>query len=181
MAWIDTPMVIDALVTRIHELAREHHLRIVERDTTLPWGGWFLLNEGDLDAFAGGFFPGLRLPPRRQRPKMSPKLLVIAPGQRTSWQYHHRRTELWCVVQGPVGVVRSTTDLENELEECVEGDVVRLGLGERHRLVGLADWAVVAEVWVHALRDHPTDEDDIVRVFDDYGRARLDPQSHRPV
>jgi len=43
-------------------------------------------------------------------------------------------------------------------------------LGERHRLVGLDDWAVVAEIWVYEVPGHPTDEDDIVRVRDDYGR-----------
>ena len=44
-------------------------------------------------------------------------------------------------------------------------------MGERHRLVGLENWGVVAEFWQHTDPDHPSDEDDIVRVQDDYKRS----------
>jgi hypothetical protein len=40
----------------------------------------------------------------------------------------------------------------------------------RHRLVGLGDWGVLAEIWQHTDLQNPSDEEDIVRLQDDYGR-----------
>jgi hypothetical protein len=37
-------------------------------------------------------------------------------------------------------------------------------------LIGLEGWGVVAEFWQHTDPDYPSDEDDIVRVQDDYSR-----------
>jgi hypothetical protein len=45
-----------------------------------------------------------------------------------------------------------------------------LAQGERHRLVGLDAQAIIAEIWQHTDASHPSDEDDIVRVQDDFGR-----------
>jgi hypothetical protein len=50
------------------------------------------------------------------------------------------------------------------------GDAITLQQGERHRLIGLDDYAVIAEIWQHTDANHPSDEDDIVRVQDDFGR-----------
>ena len=102
--------------------------------------------------------------------KLSPKILLISPGIRLSWQYHHRRAEIWQVVQGSVGVISSATDVEGELRILKAGDEIRVKQGERHRLVGLKEWGVVAEIWQHTNPDYPSDEDDIVRVQDDFGR-----------
>lgn len=51
------------------------------------------------------------------------------------------------------------------------GEVLRLELGERHRLIGLQTWGVVAEIWQHTDAASPSDELDIVRVADDYQRT----------
>ena len=51
-----------------------------------------------------------------------------------------------------------------------KGDQITLINGERHRLIGLDDYAVVAEIWQHTDANHPSDEDDIIRVQDDFGR-----------
>lgn len=42
--------------------------------------------------------------------------------------------------------------------------------GERHRLVGLDNWGVVAEIWQHTDPNEPSKEEDIVRLSDNYGR-----------
>jgi len=42
--------------------------------------------------------------------------------------------------------------------------------GERHRLVCLNKRGVVAELWRHLDLQHPSDEEDIVRLQDDFGR-----------
>ena len=102
--------------------------------------------------------------------KLSPKILVVAPQTRLSWQYHHRRAEIWQVISGTVGVISSFTDQETEVNRYNQGDQIVLKQGERHRLVGLEDWGVIAEIWQHTDASNPSDESDIVRVQDDFGR-----------
>ena len=62
------------------------------------------------------------------------------------------------------------TDDEGEVKAYEPGALIVLKQGERHRLVGLNDWGVIAEIWQHTHESHPSDEDDIVRVQDDFGR-----------
>ena len=87
-----------------------------------------------------------------------------------SWQYHNRRSEIWQVYKGSAGIIRSNADTENEMEVYNEEDQIRLQQGERHRLIGLNETSVVAEIWQHTDVDHPSDEEDIIRVQDDFGR-----------
>jgi hypothetical protein len=49
-------------------------------------------------------------------------------------------------------------------------EIVRLNQGQRHRLVGLNSWGMIAEIWQHTDINNPSDEEDIVRVQDDFGR-----------
>src|SRR5690606_41462145 len=101
---------------------------------------------------------------------LDPIISILAPHKRISWQYRHRRAESWRVTQGEVGVVTSATDEENELKRLTEGEFIRLSQGERHRLIGLEGYGVVAEIWQHTDAGNPSDESDIVRVQDDFGR-----------
>ncbi len=78
--------------------------------------------------------------------------------------------EMWQVVEGPVGVIRSITDAQKKVEEFEAGDLVTLKQGERHRLVGLENWGIIAEIWQHVYADHRSNEKDIVRLEDDFGR-----------
>jgi len=67
-------------------------------------------------------------------------------------------------------VATSDTDNEGSTVELNAGDTIRLAQGRRHRLIGLDDWGIIAEIWQHTDVAHPSDEDDIVRVQDDFGR-----------
>ena len=102
--------------------------------------------------------------------KLSPKILIVQPHARLSWQYHHRRAEIWRVYKGTVGIIQSDDDTQGSIEQYKEGDQIRLAQGERHRLIGLEQEGIVAEIWQHTDANHPSDEDDIVRVQDDFGR-----------
>lgn len=148
----------------------EQHFRIVDKDNNRPWGGLFVIAEEQAQRFADAYIDGMDVSSFKISDKLSPKILIVAPTKRLSWQYHHRRTEIWRVVQGQAGVIRSNTDSENELEILYVGATVKLLQGERHRLVGLEDYAVVAEIWQHTDADNPSDENDIVRLQDDFGR-----------
>lgn len=143
---------------------------VVKQDQTRPWGGFFVLDETQTPAFAAKYFPSVELSTIQITQKLSPKILVVAPEKRLSWQYHHRRAEIWRVVSGIVGVVKSDTDEETDVKSYEPGELITLRQGERHRLVGLAEWGVLAEIWQHTDASHPSDEDDIVRVQDDFGR-----------
>ena len=101
--------------------------------------------------------------------KLSPKILIVKPDARLSWQYHHRRAEIWQVYKGEVGIIRSDDDTEGELKRFKEDDQVKIAQGERHRLIGLEDYGIVAEIWQHT-DSIPSNEDDIVRVQDDFKR-----------
>ena len=51
-----------------------------------------------------------------------------------------------------------------------EGSQIVIEQGERHRLIGLNETSIVAEIWQHTDANHPSDENDIIRVKDDFGR-----------
>jgi len=143
---------------------------IDKQDETRPWGGFFVIDETQAQQFADTYFNGLSIEGLKISGKLSPKILVVAPLQRLSWQYHYRRAEIWRVVQGPIAVATSETDEQNEPQHYGPGEQITLKQGERHRLIGLNGWGIVAEIWQHTDAAQPSDEDDIVRVQDDFGR-----------
>lgn len=143
---------------------------VINRDESRPWGGFFVIDENQLWKFKAQFFDDVHLDEQQLSQKLSPKILLVAPGKRLSWQYHHRRAEIWKLVAGEGGIVRSENDQEGEETTLDIGQTVRLKQGERHRLLGRTGWGMVAEIWMHVDPQHPSDEEDIVRVQDDFNR-----------
>lgn len=143
---------------------------IVGKDENRPWGGFFVIDEAQAQQFANTYFDELDVETLKIGGKLSPKVLIVAPHTRLSWQYHHRRAEIWQVVEGVVGIVTNDTDEEGNLQQYAPKSQIKIKQGERHRLVGLNDWGVVAEIWQHTDAQHPSDENDIVRIQDDFGR-----------
>jgi mannose-6-phosphate isomerase-like protein (cupin superfamily) len=138
-----------------------------------PWGAFIRLQNDDANAFIAEFFPGLTLEEARlgvEEAELSPKILIVSPHERLSWQYHDRRAERWAfLTRGAYH--KSMTDDEGALLQAHPGAVVQFAQGERHRLVGVEDeFVIVAEIWQHTDADRPSDEDDIVRLHDQYGR-----------
>ncbi|NML65135.1 phosphoheptose isomerase [Hymenobacter sp. RP-2-7] len=166
----DTSPQKQALFQDVEQRLLAQGFRIDRQDQSRPWGGFFVLDEDQAQEFADQYFSGLPVENLRISGKLSPKILLVAPHQRLSWQYHHRRAEIWRVVEGPVGIAISDTDTEGEVKDYQPGEQIMLTQGQRHRLVGLAGWGVVAEIWQHTHAEQPSDEDDIVRVQDDFGR-----------
>ncbi len=106
-----------------------------------PWGSWELLAMG----------PGYKV-----------KRLIVKPGQRLSLQFHHHRSEHWVVVQGTATVIRDDERLVLRPDDSTY--IPRRG---RHRIMNEGtEPLVIIEVQVGTC-----DEDDIVRLEDDYGRA----------
>ena len=144
--------------------------KIIAKDFERPWGGFLVINEDQSQEFANQFFEGIDIKNLKIGGKLSPKILMVKPNSKLSWQYHNRRAEIWKVFKGKVGVSTSFDDNEKPLKKLITGDQIELKKGERHRLVGLDDFAVIAEIWQHTDPNNPSDENDIVRISDDYGR-----------
>ena len=143
---------------------------IISHDFERPWGGFLVIKESQAQKFSNKFFEGLDVNNLKIGGKLSPKILIVKPNARLSWQYHNRRAEIWQVYKGAAGIIRSDSDEENEMKVYNVGDQLILKQGERHRLIGLDETSVVAEIWQHTDKNHPSDEEDIIRVQDDFGR-----------
>lgn len=157
----------------IKKLLDDTGYTIVEINETKPWGAYARLANSDAPKFIEEFFPGLSLEDAQlglTDAELSPKILIVSPSQRLSWQYHDRRAERWAfLTTGAYN--KSISDEPGELEIAQPDNVVQFACGERHRLVGVKDrYTVVAEIWQHTNTSRPSDEDDIVRLIDDYQR-----------
>jgi len=161
----------EKIFNRIEEQLSDNGIAIESKEMGRPWGGYFVIDENSAVEFIQKYFPGNAVSLINNRTKnISPKILLVAPGARLSWQYHHRRSEFWQVAEGPVSIITSESNAEGEQKTLRKGDSVKLDVGLRHRLIGLENWGVVAEIWIHEFTDNPSDENDIVRITDDYGR-----------
>ena len=140
---------------------------IIGHDFNRPWGGFLLIDESQSKEFINKFISNEDL---KIKDKVSPKILIVNPNSRLSWQYHYRRKEIWKVVKNDIGVIKSNDNSESEMKIFKEGDVIELQEEERHRLIGLSDFGIVAEIWIHTDPANPSDENDIVRLQDDYSR-----------
>jgi mannose-6-phosphate isomerase-like protein (cupin superfamily) len=153
----------------VKQMLNELGFVVSSMDDNRPWGGFFVISEQNAPAFIDHFFPMLQKE-ELLTGKLSPKILLVAPNKKLSWQYHHRRSEVWKLIRGEASIIRSETDQENPAVQMTIGELVELKKGERHRLVGLSDWGIVAEIWIHTDSQNPSDENDIVRLQDDFGR-----------
>jgi mannose-6-phosphate isomerase-like protein (cupin superfamily) len=160
----------NSVFTSVEKFLNDMNFKITGKDFNRPWGGFFVLDESQAGTFCSLFFPGIEVDSLKIGGKLSPKILMVQPGTRLSWQYHHRRAEIWKLVAGTAGIVTSQTDKEGNVHTMQIGEIIRLDRGQRHRLVGLDGWGMVAEIWQHTEANHASDEDDIVRVQDDFGR-----------
>ncbi|MBS1742387.1 MAG: phosphoheptose isomerase [Bacteroidetes bacterium] len=159
----------ESVFSEVKQYLNNQQLSVSTVDMNRPWGGFYVIEESDSGRFIDHFFPELDKT-SLLKGKLSPKMLLVAPHNKLSWQYHHRRSEVWKLVKGEAAVVTSDTDVESKTTNLKLGDIITLKKGERHRLVGLNDWGIVAEIWIHTDPGHPSDEDDIVRLQDDFGR-----------
>ena len=161
---IDKIAIFDSTTKMLESLS----IRIHSVDMERPWGGFMVIADEDAEIFVDAFFPLINK--NEIIGKMSPKILMVAPNKKLSWQYHHHRAEIWKLIEGEAGIIRSFTDEESPLLDLKLNEVITLQQGERHRLVGLNNWGIVAEIWLHTNPNQLSNENDIVRIQDDFGR-----------
>tara|TARA_R110001583_G_scaffold110814_1_gene259887 strand:+ start:79 stop:477 length:399 start_codon:yes stop_codon:yes gene_type:complete len=100
------------------------------------------------------------------------KEIVVLPKQRLSLQYHHHRSEVWTIVKGD----GEFTDGENGLSVCA-GDVLEIKEGDKHRITAGDGGVTFIEVQLSLLGKTNVgifDEEDIIRLEDDYNRSIID-------
>lgn len=161
----------EEVISEVEKYVTELGLEVAERNDEKPWGAYWRFEDQEIEKFATIFFPEIVDEIQDKEGSLSPKFLLVAPNKRLSWQYHFRRSELWKVVQGVVGVKVSESDEEpEEVQKLLRNDTITLKKEARHRLIGLDGWGLVAEIWVHEDNQKPSDEEDIVRISDDFWR-----------
>lgn len=141
---------------------------VVGCDFNRPWGGFLLIDEIQSVQFIKEFISTEII---KIEGRVSPKILIINPNSRLSWQYHYRRKEIWKIYRNKVGIIRSKTNFEEDMCIYKEGDFIKFDKEERHRLIGLSKPGIVAEIWIHTDINNPSDEKDIIRIQDDYSRG----------
>lgn len=151
----------------------ETEYKIIEINDVKPWGAYLVLHGDNVDIFVEDFFPSLT--PEQARlgntdAQLQPKILIVSPKQRLSLQTHDRRAERWLFLK-PGLYYKGKTLEDLQLYEGVVGEEVQFEQGEIHRLCGNKEgFVVVAEIWQHTDPENLSDEDDIVRLEDDYSR-----------
>lgn len=89
------------------------------------------------------------------------KIIKVKAGARLSLQYHEKRDEFWLVMSGhPVITIGEETKMVSP------GDEFFITKKMKHRIAGSQDDVEILEI---AYGDF--DEDDIVRIEDDFGRV----------
>jgi len=94
---------------RVEKYLKRKELMIQESDQQRPWGGFFVIDPNCLNSFIDCFF-GELITNEQPLDSLSPKVLIVEPKKRLSWQYHNHRSEYWRVTAGPFGIIRSDTN-----------------------------------------------------------------------
>ena len=97
--------------------------------------------------------------------KWNLKTLYIKAKKRLSLQYHNHREEWWLLVEGDAGAVVHEGDTVKTVE-LKKGEMFRVGKKQIHRLFSKKGGVVVEVAYGEF------DENDIVRLEDDFGRHK---------
>ncbi len=91
------------------------------------------------------------------------KRIEVLPGKRLSYQKHNKRSEHWFVVQGSGLVTLDGVDVAVQA-----GQAIDIPLGAAHRIANVGEELFV---FIEVQHGESFDDDDIVRLEDDFGRA----------
>ena len=106
-----------------------------------PWGEFFVIHENT---------------------SCKIKRIEINPGQRLSYQYHNKRSEVWVIIQG-----EGTILLNDKKIKYSKGDTVIIKKGMKHRI---KNCGTEKTIFIEVQTGTYFGEDDIVRLEDDYNR-----------
>ena len=90
------------------------------------------------------------------------KRLCVNPNEQISLQYHKLRNEHWVVVEGDGKII-----IDEDIKNVSMGDYIFVPLECKHRISSGVYGIIIVEIQQGSL----CDENDIVRIHDDYGRV----------
>jgi mannose-6-phosphate isomerase len=79
---------------KIEETLKSFGFTIKAKDYERAWGDFLVIDENQAQEFSNKFFKGLDVNTLKIGGKLSPKILIVKPNARLSWQYHNRRAEI---------------------------------------------------------------------------------------
>ena len=112
-----------------------------EKDTR-PWGTWEVIAVGK---------------------NYIVKRIVVMPGQQLSLQLHHFRDEHWIIAEGTAEVI-----LDDRVFNAPANTPIFIRIGQKHRIANRTQAPVV---FIEVQTGDNLDENDIVRLEDNYGRV----------
>lgn len=92
--------------------------------------------------------------------KSTVKIITVSPKRKLSLQYHNKRNEFWKIINGSCSIV-----IGDKLIKAKEGDEFYIPKKTNHRIIGGQKTAKILEISLGTF-----DENDIVRLEDNYGR-----------
>ena len=90
------------------------------------------------------------------------KQIVIKPGESPSYQYHHKRSEIWVIVQGTAEVRLNDVIMIHGV-----GDIIKIPTEAKHQPKNVGEDDLF---FIEIQLGEYFGEDDIVRLEDKYGR-----------
>jgi mannose-6-phosphate isomerase len=110
--------------------------KLIDFDIMRPWGFFLSVDESQSADFIKEFYAGVKLQDIDTNLPLRPKFLGVEPDKRLSWQYHHRRAEVWRCLAGEFELITGEADTEDKQQKVVAEQVVNMPQGMRHRGVG---------------------------------------------
>ena len=92
------------------------------------------------------------------------KRIEVDPGERLSYQYHHKRSEAWTIVEGMGRIT-----LDGDVKDYKKGETILIPQGVKHRIENKGDKKLV---FIEIQTGSYFGEDDIIRIEDDYNRVK---------
>ena len=71
---------------KIQEEIEDYGFTTVAKDFEVPWGAFLVIKEEEAQDFANRFFDEIDVDTLRIEGKLSPKILIVKPEARLSWQ-----------------------------------------------------------------------------------------------
>lgn len=106
-----------------------------------PWGNYSVITEKD---------------------KFKLKLIEVNPGERLSYQYHHKRSETWVIIEGIASIT-----IDDKTSNHRYGDTIVIPKKSKHRIHNVGNEILR---FIEIQTGEYFGEDDIVRLDDDYNR-----------
>ena len=98
------------------------------------------------------------------------KRIIVKPGQRLSYQYHHKRSEAWVIVQGEAcATIENPNGTSYHEVTYGVGEVIEIPIEAKHRVQNEGEEDLI---FIETQVGTYFGEDDIVRLEDDYGRDK---------